>query len=64
MENKDTVGKFIIVKDLLFSDYFKDENGKIKTYNTIEEATNICGIYELPDVLILKIESNYIEKDE
>lgn len=64
MENKDSIGKYIIIKDLLFSDYFKDENGKIKTYNTIEEVTNDCWIHELPDVLILKVISNYIEEDE
>ena len=62
MENNEAVGKFIIVKDLLFSDFMKDEDGKIKVFDTALEASETCGMYEFPDVLICKIEYNYIEK--
>jgi ribosomal protein S24E len=39
-------GQYVIV-GLRAMDFFKDENGKIKYYDTEEEACNICGIYEL-----------------
>lgn len=61
MENKDAVGKFIIIKDLEFSDFMKDKDGKTMTFDTIDEAYDTCGIYEFPNVLICKIEFNHIE---
>ena len=61
--NKDLVGKYIIVKDILFTDFMKDKDGNIITYDTPEEALSMCGIYEFPDVLILKVEHNYIEDE-
>ena len=63
MENKNLVGKHIIIKDLDFSDYMKDEKGKIEIYDTLNEAAEVCGMYEFEDVLILKIEHNHIEND-
>lgn len=63
MKNNEVVGKYVIVKDLNFSDFMKDENGKIKIYNSYDEAGLTCGMYEFEDVLILKIESNYVEND-
>ncbi len=62
MKNKEVVGKYIIVKDLEFSDFMKDSNDKIKLYNSIKEAAETCGMYEFEDVLILKVEHNYVEK--
>lgn len=61
MKNSQAVGKFIIVKDLNFSDFMKDENGKIKTYKSHEEASEVCGMYEFEDVLILEVKTNYKE---
>jgi hypothetical protein len=58
---ENVIGKFFIIKDLAFSDYMKDEQGKIKLYDTFEEATDVCGIYEFPNVLICEIKHNYIE---
>ena len=63
MENEKAVGKYIIIKDLAFSDFMKDENGKIKVFDTLERAGETCGMYEFPDVLICKIERNYIESN-
>lgn len=63
INNKDAVGKYIIVKDLKFSDYMKDLEGKIKMFDTLDEAGETCGMYEFPDVLICKIEFNHVEKD-
>lgn len=61
MENLEAVGKYIIVKDLNFTDYMKDENGKIKLYDTLNDARIECGMYEFENVLIMKIEINYVE---
>jgi|JFJP01.1.fsa_nt_gi hypothetical protein len=63
MQNSDVVGKFIIIKDLEFSDFMKDENGKIKTFDSLEEACDTCGIYEFPNVLVCKVEFNHIEPE-
>jgi hypothetical protein len=62
VENSKVVDKYVIVKDLNFSDYMKDENGNIQVYDTLERAGLTCGMYEFEDVLILKIEYNHIEK--
>ena len=63
MENSKVVGKFIIVNDLMFSDFMKDENGKICVYDTYDEACNTCGIYEFDDALVLEVKYNHIEKE-
>jgi hypothetical protein len=63
MKNKDAVGKYMIIKDLNFSDYMKDDRGKIITFNTFDEACLTCGMYEFEDVLVCKIEFNHVEKD-
>jgi hypothetical protein len=46
IDNKDLVGKFFIISDLQFTDYFKDEKGEIKLFNTQEEAYQHAWIYE------------------
>ena len=61
MNNKDLVGKFLIIKDIKFSDYMKDKDGKIKVYNSFEEAMEICGMYEFEDALVIEIKHNYME---
>lgn len=61
MTNKEAVGKYIIVKDLEFSDFMKDENGKIIIYDNLNDVFNLCGINEFEDVLVLKVEFNHRE---
>lgn len=61
MKNKDIVGKYVIVKDITFSDFMKDEDGQINLYDTEEEALTICGMYEFEDVIVMKIVFNHIE---
>jgi hypothetical protein len=63
MNNSNAVGKIIIIKDLNFSDYMKDKDGNIKTYDSVEQADLECGMYEFPDVLICQIVSNHVEED-
>ena len=63
MKNENAVGKYIIIKDLNFSDYMKDLEGKIQIFDTLNEACETCGMYEFENVLVCKIEYNHIEKD-
>jgi hypothetical protein len=59
--NKESVGKYFIIQDLEFSDYMKDKEGKIKLYDTLSEAAEVCGMYEFPNALVCKVEFNHIE---
>ena len=38
MTNKESVGKFVIVKDLKFSDFMKNEKGEINVYDSYDQA--------------------------
>jgi hypothetical protein len=61
IDNKDLVGKFFIISNLQFTDYFKDEKGEIMIFDTQEEAYQRAWIYELDDALICEIKRNYKE---
>ena len=61
MTNKEVVGKFVIVKDLQFSDFTKNEKEEINVYDTYDQAMLVCGIYEFEDVLVMEIKYNYVE---
>ena len=61
MTNKESVGKFIIVKDFQFSDFMKNEKGEINVYDTYNQAMLVCGMYEFEDVLVMEIKYNYVE---
>lgn len=61
ISNEEAVGKFIIVRDVMFSDYMKDIEGNINIYDTYEDAMVTCGMYEFDDVLVLEIKRNYKE---
>ena len=63
MTNKQSVGKYFIVKDLLFSDFMKDEHGNIKLYDTEENACDTCGIYEFEDAIVCKVIYNHVEDE-
>lgn len=69
MKNKEAIGKFIILENISFSDmnhcdYMKDGSGKVKVYDTIEDALLVCGMYEFNDVLILEVKHNHVEPKE
>jgi hypothetical protein len=53
-------GQYVII-DLNNMDFMKDENKKIRFYDTLEEATQTCGMYEFENVWVLKLEFNHIE---
>ena len=61
MTNKESVGKFIIVKDLKFSDFMKNEKGEISVYDSYDQAMLVCGMYEFEDVLVMEIKYNYVD---
>ena len=63
MKNAKAIGKYIIVKDLKFSDFHKNIKGKIKVYDTEREALLTCGMYEFEDVLVLQVMHNHVEKN-
>jgi len=56
--------KYIIVKDLSFSDFMKDTEGNINIYNSLEDAHLTAGIYEFPEYLILEVVGEYKEPIE
>lgn len=60
--NKDAVGKFIIIKDLKFTDFMKNDKGEINLYDSYDDAMLTCGMYEFPDVLIVEVKANYVEE--
>jgi hypothetical protein len=52
-------GKYVII-DLRNMDFMKNEEGKIKYYDT-EEARSVCGIYEFENSWVMKLIYNHIE---
>ena len=52
--------KYIII-DVINNDYMKDDNNNIICYDTFEEASNVCGIYEFENVWICKLMFNHKE---
>lgn len=53
--------KYVII-DLRNMDYMKDEKGKIIFYDTEEEASLICGMYEFENAWVCKLIYNHVEK--
>lgn len=53
--------KYIIV-DLTTMEYFKTVNNEMMFFDTDEDALLHCGIYELPNVWVMKLIYNYIEQ--
>ena len=61
MTNKESVGKFVIVKCLQFSDFMKNEKGEIKVSDSYDQAMLVCWMYEFEDVLVMEIKYNYVD---
>lgn len=59
MNNKDLIGKYVILKDIFAGDYYKDENDKIKLFDTYELALQIAWMAELSDVIIVHVVDRY-----
>lgn len=50
-----------VIINLANMDFMKDEEGKINFYNTEEEACEVCGMYELENVWVMKLIYNHFE---
>lgn len=63
MKNKEVLMKKFIIIDLINMEFMKNEEGKIKLYDTEEEACDVCGIYEVENAWVCELKYNHIEKD-
>jgi hypothetical protein len=52
--------KFVII-DLRNMDFMKDEEGGFKFYDTREEASDVCGMYEFENAWVMELLYNHIE---
>ena len=55
------IGKFILVKDLEFSDFFKNKENKIIKFDSEFDAATACAINELDDYFILEVKKKHKE---
>ena len=55
------IGQYVII-DLRNMNFMKDEEGKIKYYDTEEEAEIVCGFYEFENAWVMKLIYNHIEE--
>lgn len=54
--------KFVII-DFRNMDFMKDENGKLNVYDTEQEASEVCGVYEFENAWVCELKYNHIEID-
>jgi len=52
-----------VIIDLRNMDFMKDKNGKICVYNTEEQASVTCGMYEFENAWVCELKYNHIEND-
>jgi hypothetical protein len=55
-------GQFVII-DLRNMDSMKDKEDKIRVYDTEEEASEVCGMYEFENAWVCELKYNHIEND-
>lgn len=55
-------GQFVII-DLRNMDFMKNKEGKIIYYDTMEEACDVCGMYEFEDAWVVQLMYNHKESD-
>ncbi len=53
--------KYAII-DMKTMDFMKNEEGFINLYDTVEEASTVCGMYEFDDVWVVKLIYNHRER--
>lgn len=63
MNNKDLIGKYVILKDIFASDYYKDVDGNIVLFDNYEIALQTAWMTELSDVLIVCAEGHYDDEE-
>jgi hypothetical protein len=57
---EDMKDQYVII-DIRNMDFMKNESGKIKYYDTEEEASEVCGFYEFENAWVMKLIYNHIE---
>lgn len=55
-------GRYVVI-DLRNMDFMKDKEGKIKYYDTMDEACTVCGMYEFEDAWVMQLMYNHKESD-
>lgn len=55
-------GKFVII-DLRNMNFMENEEGKIKYYDTMDEACTVCGMYEFENAWVMQLMYNHIEDE-
>lgn len=55
-------GQFVII-DLRNMDFMKNEEGKIKVYDTEEDAYIDCGMYEFENAWVMQLMYNHNEAE-
>ena len=55
-------GQYVII-DLRNMDFMKNEEGKIKYYDTRDEACSTCGMYEFENAWVMQLMYNHIEDE-
>ena len=53
--------KYVII-DLRNMDYMKDSDGEIIYYDTEDDASTACGMYEFENACVMRLIYNHIEK--
>ena len=53
-----------IIVDIINKEFFKDDNGDTKIFESYDDALTYCGFYEFENVWICKLMYNYQEDEE
>lgn len=53
-------GRFVII-DLRTMDFMKDKDGFLNVYESEEEASLVCGMYEFENAWVCELKYNHIE---
>ena len=54
-------GQYVIIS-LIDMDFMKNKEGKINYYDTLQEAADICGMYEFENAWVMQLIYNHIEQ--
>ena len=52
-----------VIIDLRNMDFMKDKSGNINYYDTEEEASRVCGMYEFENAWVMRLIYNHIEHE-
>lgn len=55
--------KYVII-DLRNMDFMKDKDGNINYYDTLDEASTVCGMYEFEDAWVMRLMYNHKENND